>query len=441
MFEETSYPTPHDVAAERHVISCMLQDCQVIDEVRRLCSATDFYDSRHQVIVSAIYDLANAQHGQGVDLITLSDELNRREQLDEIGGQGFLGQMASVNLLPTHAGHHARIIRLKAIQRRVQQVAQTIFREACNPQDPDRLLEFCESQVLRIADSYEATDLCSLKEALHLLLDRSDRLQRGEINRRYTGFAELDSIARLANGQLVIIAARTSVGKSLLGIQLARQINTHSSVKLPSLIASLEMRREEIAARLVSAFGNVPTDVASVERVLNLPEVERLMQGVRHLENEQIFIIDSGMQTVSSIASHARRLKRRHGLGMLMVDYLQLIQCEVNRSRSRAEALGEVSGSLKRLAQELDCPVIALCQLNRETDDTEEPQLRHIRESGSIEQDADMVWMLWRAAQDVYDPNLDQMIYLKVAKNRQGPTGTIQLLHRKEYMRFEPSLV
>lgn len=430
---------PQDRLAEQELIRSMLHHNQVIDDIRSLIQADDFYDGRHRIIVQAIFDLSDTRLGQGIDLITLSDELHRQQLVDAAGGMSYFAELAHLALHHAHATHYAKIVKCKAVQRKLQHAAQSIFREASCPSDPDQLLSFCEQQIQRISDNQKTSDTKPLKEALHVLLDRSEAKLQGKIVRRYTGISELDTMVKLNDGQLIIIAARTAVGKSLLGIQLAKQIMDHASAEEAVFIASLEMQSDEIASRLVSAFGEVPTDVSAVERVLNKLEVKQLCDAVRKLESDKIFINDAGNQTLASIASDARRLKRIHGLGLIVVDYLQLVTCEQNRSKTRAESLGEVSRSLKRLAKELHCPVIALCQLNREAGDYEEPQLRHIRESGNIEQDADMVWLLWRDDRTCHDPSDDQMIYLKVAKNRQGPTGTIQLLHRKQFMRFEDS--
>ncbi|MFT3881802.1 MAG: DnaB-like helicase C-terminal domain-containing protein [Gemmatales bacterium] len=428
---------PHDTDAEKELLSCMLRDNRVIDEVRGLICHSDFFDRRNVVIAECINALASRQAGSGVDFITLKDELATRHLEQECGGWGYLAELVSTSLHSAHALHYAQIVRQKSIQRQVIHKLQSMFREAFNPAEPDTFLDWCEQQILQIRDLHANAETKPLIQALHTLLDRADQQYRGGIERRYTGFHELDGMVKLSAGQLIIIAARTAVGKSLLGIQLAKQISNLASGRKAVFIASMEMDSTEIASRLIAAFGSVPTDVACVERLLNRIESKQLHDAVVQLESCPLFINDSGTQTVNSIAAEARRLNRKHGLGLIVVDYLQLVDCQSNRNKSRAELLGEVSSGLKRLAKELQCPVIALCQLNRETSDHEEPELRHIRESGSIEQDADMVWLLWREATNSTDPNLDQTVYLKVAKNRQGPTGTIKLLHRKEFMRFD----
>lgn len=432
-----AFEPPCDLEAEQELVSCMLQNNQIIDEVRTQVSADDFHDLCNQVIVQSMYAMAEKCNGHGIDFVTLRNELATKEQLVAAGGDRYLSELVRVSRHTANAIYYAKIIRQKSVQRQLQLVAQEILREASNPADPEGLLDHCEQRILAIRDKHAVTTTKPVREGLHSLLDRADMLYQGGIVRRRTGLIELDGIVKLSPGQLIILAARTSVGKTLFGIQLAKQISEHSSSSEAVFIASLEMQCEEIASRLVSAFGNVPTDVACVERLLNKPEAEQLNRAVTQLENEMIFINDSGTQTVAFIAAEARRIKRKYGLGLVVVDYLQLIKCESSRTKTRAEALGEVSSGLKRLAKELQCPIIALCQLNRETGDNEEPELRHIRESGSIEQDADMVWMLWRKAGESSDPNQDQIVFLKVAKNRQGPTGIIQLIHRKEYMRFD----
>ncbi|MBL8821959.1 MAG: replicative DNA helicase [Planctomycetia bacterium] len=431
---------PHDLEAEKELIRSILVNNQVLDDVRRLISPNDFYDYRHQLIMRAILNLADRQASTGIDLITLTHELEREGQQKELGGWQYLHELADLALHSVHATHYARIVSEKSIQRMLLQAAQSIHREASYPSDPEQLLEHSEQLILRIRDASNASEIKPLQVGLHKLLDRADEQCSGKIERWYTGFQELDSLVKLSAGKLIIIAARPSVGKSLLATQLAKQISDHASGRRAVYLSSLEMEDEEIAARFVASFGNVPMDVASVERVLNRPESEQLSDAVHLLADIPIFINDSGTQSLTTIAADARRLNRKHGLGLVVVDYLQLVTCETNRNKNRAEAMGEISSGLKRLAKELQCPVIALCQLNREADDVSEPQLRHIRESGNIEQDADTVWLLWREAKEVIDPNADQEVFLKIAKNRQGPIGTIKLLHRKEYMRFEELL-
>lgn len=418
---------PHNLDAERAVLGSMLLDPAMIDEVTMHLNHKDFYTHAHQLVYQAILKITERANIASVDLVTLSERMATDKTIDDVGGYAYLAKLYADTPTAVNAPFYARIVKAMSIRRQLIYAASEIQREAYDPSDPDTLLDTCEKLVLSIRET-RRSEVKTLQECADQVLDRVDQVSQGREIGVKTGLIDLDGLVLLKPEELVIVAARPSVGKSILGHQIAMHISLQA---MCVFFASVEMPGIDIAARILSSAGSIDSTVTAGRRQATPTESEQLAQAYAGVANLQFWIDDSPYQTVQNIAASARRLHRQHKLSLIVVDYLQLIAIEKNKNQTRAEALGEVSRGLKRLARELHLPVLALAQLNRDADG--EPELHMIRESGDIEQDADLVIMPWRDK----DPSHTNLIHLKVAKHRNGPIGTVDVFHRKEFVRFD----
>lgn len=430
-------PTEHlyDLGAEQNMIKLMLHDNSIIDIASCMVCVDDYFDSRHQILAERIYALAERVPVQRVDFLTLKDELLSLDLIELVGGLEYLEQFATE---PDATFFRIEeVIRLKSMQRKLLQAARTIYDHVFKRKHPYELLDHCEKTILQVRDRRNVVKPKQLEVELHNLAELDADLQDNTKERRITGLKDLDRMMLLGGSQLIVLAANTSVGKTTLGLQLCTIFNKDFLGRMSVFIVSMEMKAHDIASRLVAASGNVTSEVSHFMRVASPDESQQLAKVITELSKVPIYVCDSGYQTTSTIAAQARRLNRVQPLGLIIVDYLQLVGQETKTNRTRADDLSEVSADLKRLSSELNCPVIVISQLNCGASGNEEPQLSHLKECGSIEQDADMVWFLWRESLECSDPNVDQHVFLKVAKNRHGPVGTIKLIHRKEFVRLD----
>jgi replicative DNA helicase len=426
MIAATQVP-PHNLDAERSVLGAMLLDPAMIDEVTLHLNHKDFYQHAHQLIYQTILKITERSSVSSVDLVTLSERIAADKLAEQVGGYGYLAKLYDETPTAANAPFYARIVKAMSVRRQLIYAAAEIQREAFDPSDPDGLLDHCEKLILTIRET-RRTEIKTLEECAGQVLDRVDQVGQGKTIGVKTGLMDLDGLILLKPEELVIVAARPSVGKSILGHQIAMNF-CHQAMSV--FFASVEMPGIDIAARILSSAGSIDSTVTAGRRPPTLKEAEQLSEAYTAVSNLQFWIDDSPYQTVQNIAASARRLHRQHKLALIVVDYLQLIAIEKSKNQTRAEALGEVSRGLKRLARELHLPVLALAQLNRDADG--EPELHMIRESGDIEQDADIVIMPWRDK----DPMHSSLIHLKIAKHRNGPIGTVDVFHRKEFVRFD----
>jgi replicative DNA helicase len=427
---------PHDEAAEQGVLGGMLLSADAVADVVEMLRAKDFYLPRHAMIFDAIIKLFSG--GEPTDVLAVGAELDRQDQVSRVGGLPYLHTL--INAVPTaaNAGYYAAIVAQKAITRRVIEAGTRIVQLGYGPvEDAADLVDAAQSTVFDVAAQQLNHDVSWLHDLLEPTFNEIEAIKSndGHTSGVPTGFLELDKLTNgLHPGQLIIIAARPAVGKSTLALDLAR----HAALvyRRPAVFFSLEMSRSELVMRLLSAVGRVP-----LQRIRNGQITDddwvRLGRHMDVLGTAPLYLDDSPNLTITEIRAKARRLKQRHGLALIVVDYLQLMNSH-KRVESRQQEVAEMSRSLKILSKELAVPVVALSQLNRnpESRADKRPMLSDLRESGAIEQDADLIIMLHR--EDMYEPESPRAgeADLIVTKHRNGATGSIAVAFQGQYSRF-----
>ena len=431
---------PQNLDAEASLLGAILIDVDAIVRIADKIAAYDFYDGRHQRIYEAMQKLYE-KHSP-IDVLTLSNHLKDNGLLDTIGGAAYLTELT--NYVPTaaHAENYADIVAQKAIRRRLIKASQDItglgFDESKAVQE---LIEEAETQLFQVSQQHVKQDISSIEDILAESFERLDDLHKdkGKIRGVPTGFKDLDNIlAGLQRSDLIILAARPSMGKTALSLNLAHSVATKANQ--PVLVFSLEMSKEQLVDRMLSMESGV--DAWNI-RTGNLSDAdfEKIGQAMGTLSEAPIYIDDSPGITVSDMRTKARREQHQRQLGLIVVDYLQLMSggSRFGGDGNRVQEISEISRGLKAVARELNVPVLALSQLSRsvESRSPQIPQLADLRESGSIEQDADVVAFIYR--EDYYNPDTDRKnitdIFIK--KHRNGPTGNIELYFDKEKQRFK----
>lgn len=428
---------PQNLDAEMSLLGAILIDEDVLADISDKVRADDFYDKRHNLIFGGMMRLY--EHHRPVDLLTLSEELKKKDELEIIGGSAYLSELT--NYVPTaaHAAAYADLVVQKALRRRLihasSGIAELGYDEDTNIQE---LLERAETELFSVSDTNLKQDLVSLEQILTESFDRMEELHRdgGKLRGVRTGWRDLDNMtAGLQRSDLIILAARPAMGKTTLVTNLA--YNVASKEKQAVLFFSLEMSKEQLVDRMLA-------DAAAVDawniRTGNLSDddFERISQAMGEMAEAPLFIDDTPGLTVLEMRTKARRQAHTHPLGLIIVDYLQLMQGSGRSDGNRVQEVSEISRGLKLIARELNVPVIALSQLSRsvETRSPQVPQLSDLRESGSIEQDADIVAFIYREA--YYNPDTDRqnITDLIIAKHRNGPVGKVELYFHPERLRF-----
>jgi len=428
---------PQNLDAERGVLGAILLDNDVLHDVIAILSIDDFYRDAHQVVYRAIRDMYD--EGKAVDAVTLADELVRRGQYKQIGGDDLLAEIANSVPHAANARYHADIVRQKSVSRQLIQTSTDLIRDGySNMFTSQQLLDTAEAKIFAIREDQIKGELHELKVVLEQAMTRiSTRAEeKHPVSGVSSGFIDLDDVTNgFHSDQLIILAARPSMGKTAMALNICDHaaINT----KVPTLLVSLEMGRLEIGERLLCARSRVDGHKLRTGRGLDYRELNKLGKAFGEMQSSPIFIDDTPARNMLEIMAMARRLKLRQDIGMIVIDYIQLIDAEEQRD-SRQEQIAKISRRLKTLARELRIPVIALSQLNRAVENREDrrPRMADLRESGAIEQDADIVLLLHRP--EYYDAN-DQpgIAEVIVAKNRSGPTGTVKMTFVKNLTRFE----
>lgn len=429
---------PQNVDAEVSLLGAVLIDEDVLTRVTDIINDDDFYDKRHRAIFSAMLHLYEMH--KPVDLLTLSDELKKKDELEMIGGMNYLTELT--NMVPTaaNAEHYAEIIVQKAMRRRLIKAAGDIAEMGYEEdQVVSELLEKAEAEIFAVSDKSLRNDLVSLEQILAESFDRLDELHKDKSKIRGvpTGYRDLDKMtAGLQRSDLIILAARPAMGKSTLALNLA--YNVASQAKQSVLVFSLEMSKEQLVDRMLADASGV--DSWNI-RTGNLSDedFEKLSTAMGEMAEAPIFIDDTPGVSVLEMRTKARREAHNHPLGLIIVDYLQLMSGSGrNGSDNRVQEVSEISRGLKLIARELNVPIIALSQLSRsvENRNPQIPQLADLRESGSIEQDADIVMFIYR--EDYYKPDTDRqhITDLILAKHRNGPTGKVELYFHPERLKF-----
>ncbi len=431
---------PQNIEAEASLLGALLIDSDAIVKVADIVTADDFYDERHRRIFEATIQLYE-KHSP-IDVLTLSDQLKAVGMLDVVGGSAYLSELT--NFVPTaaHAERYAEIIAGKAMRRRLikasQQIANLGQDEAINLQE---VVEGAETSLFEVSQRHVKQDISSIEDILSTSFDRLDELHKdkGKLRGVPTGYRDLDNIlAGLQASDLIVLAARPSMGKTALALNLAHSVALKA--KMPVLMFSLEMSKEQLVDRLLASEAGVN---AWNLRTGNLTDsdFEKIGQAMGSLSEAQIYIDDSPGITVSDMRTKARREAHQHPLGLVIVDYLQLMSGGNTRyggDGNRVQEISEISRGLKGIARELHVPVLALSQLSRsvESRSPQIPQLADLRESGSIEQDADVVAFIYR--EDYYNPETENKNITKILikKHRNGPTGEVDLYFDREKQRF-----
>jgi len=431
---------PHNLEAEESVLGSMMLSSDAIADVVEIVQPVDFYRSANGSIFQTLREIYG--RGDPVDAITAVEELKRRNLLAEVGGHLYISELVERVPTPAAAASYARIVAETALMRRLISAAGDIMEMAFSPTDePERVADEAEQRIYDVARRDEKDQVASLRELVDQAMTDLEKLQNREsaFAGVPTGFRDVDGLlSGMQAGNLLVVAARPGVGKSSFVTNLARNVSVDA--QQPVAMFSLEMSRWEIGMRLLCAEARVPWDLIRNKRVA-AEDWSRIAQAADTLHEAPLFIIDSGNVTLVDIRAKARRLAaRRQGLGLIIVDYLQLMS-HTRRVDNRQQEIAEISRGLKMLAKELSIPVIAVSQLNRDPERRQDkrPQLSDLRESGAIEQDADVVMFIHR---DDADPAKKGLADLIVAKHRNGPTDTIPLTflpHLTQFRNFQPA--
>ncbi len=427
--------SPHNLDAEESLIGAMLLSRDAIASALERCGASDFYKPSHAQIFSSITSIFN--RGEPVDAVTVADELRRAGVIDDIGGAAVLVGLQSNTPAISNASRYAGIVEEHALLRRLIGVANEIAELGYSlPEDVTAAVDKAESMVFEVAQRRTVDSVAQISDLLGATLDRLEQLvDRGEeITGVPTGFTDLDRLtAGLQPSNLVVIGARPSMGKTALALTAA----TYAAMNgLPVLFFSLEMSHLELAQRVLSSEARVDATRMRNGRLLD-SDYTKITNAISRLGSAPLHIDDNPNVTVMDIRARARRMKSREGLGLVVIDYLQLMSGR-GSAESRQVEISEISRGLKILARELDIPVIALSQLSRslESRADKRPMLADLRESGAIEQDADVVMFIYR--DEKYEPETEKRgsAEIIIAKHRSGPTGTVELAFVENYARF-----
>ena len=426
---------PQDVAAEQSVLGGMLLSKDAIADVVEVLHGADFYRPAHQVIFDCILDLYG--RGEPADAITVSAELTRAGDLARVGGAPYLHTLVAGVPVAANAGYYAGIVREKAILRRLIDAGTKIVQIGYAAEGQvDDVVDRAQAEVYAVTDKRTSEDYAPLADIMELTIDELEAIgnRDGAMAGVPTGFTELDELTNgLHGGQMVVVAARPAIGKSTLGLDIARSASVKH--RLCSVIFSLEMSRTEITMRLLSAESKIQLNSMRNGKMRD-DDWNRLVRTMSEVSEAPLFIDDSPNLTMMEIRAKARRLKQRHDLRLIVIDYLQLMSSG-KKVESRQLEVSEFSRQIKLLAKELDVPVIAISQLNRGSEQrtSKRPMLSDLRESGSIEQDADLVILLHR--EEIYDRSVREgEADLIVAKHRNGPTRDVVLAFQGHYSRF-----
>ncbi|MDX1749683.1 MAG: replicative DNA helicase [Methylophaga sp.] len=434
---------PHSVEAEQSVLGGLMLDNSAWEQVSDLLVDQDFYRHDHQLIFRGIAELM--EQANPVDVITLAEWHNQRGELDKVGELAYLGALARNTPSAANIKAYASIVRERSILRQLIQIGNNIANMAFTPEgrNSEEMLDTAERRVFEIAEkgAKRGGGFIQVKDVLSKVVDKIDTLfeQDSGITGLPTGFIDFDDqTSGLQPADLVIIAGRPSMGKTTFAMNIAENAAIHS--KQPVAVFSMEMPADSLAMRMLSSLGRIDQHRLRTGR-LNDDDWPRLTSAIALLNEAPLFIDDTGGLTPSELRARARRLKREHGLSLIIVDYLQLMSGSANgrQAENRTNEISEISRSLKALAKELNVPVIALSQLNRSLEQrpNTRPVMSDLRESGAIEQDADIIVFIYR--DEVYNEDSAEKgkAEIIISKQRNGPIGTVALTFQGKYTRFE----
>jgi len=428
---------PQNVDAEMSLLGAALIDEDTMTAVSDVVNPDDFYDKRHQEIFNHMMKLYEAN--RPIDLLTLSDSLRKSKVIDSVGGASYIAELANFVATAANAKHYADIIRHKSIRRKMMKASTEIIEASYDETDAiENLIAFAEKEVMQVSEKSHSDDLVKIESILSESFDRLDELSsnKSKIRGVPTGFRDVDNkLAGLQDSDLIILAARPAMGKSTLAMNIAHNIAVNN--KKTVLYFSLEMSKEQLVDRVLAAEAGI--DAWNI-RTGNLKEgdFDKLGHAMGVLSEASLYIDDTPAITATEMRTKSRRIAHKEDVGLIVVDYLQLMSSS-GRNDGRVNEITEISMGLKQLARELDVPVIALSQLSRTVESRTPPipQLSDLRDSGSIEQDADIVMFMYR--DDYYNPDNSTkpgITDLLIKKHRNGPTGQVELFFDSKHLRF-----
>lgn len=435
---------PQALEAEQSILGSMMLDNRVIDEISSELETRDFYRSDHQAIFSEIVRLD--EKGEAADVVTVSESLTNLGELEKVGGLAYLGTLAKNTPNTGNVKSYAKIVRERAILRRLIESANDIIQKAYQPdgKQPEEILDFAESVIFEIAkNNHEAK--AGFRKIDGLLAEAVDKIEelfktKQTVTGVPTGFVDLDTkTTGLQGGDLVIVAGRPSMGKTSLAMNLVEYAAINQN--LPVAVFSMEMPGAQLATRMLASLSRVNSTRLRTGQ-LNNDDWPKLTSAMSLLQDKHIYIDDTPALSPLEVRTRARRLaaEHEHGLGMIMIDYLQLMRgSDSANNENRTLEISNITRSLKGLAKELDCPIVVLSQLNRSLEQrpNKRPIMSDLRESGAIEQDADLIMFIYR--HEVYEEDTDQkgIAEVIIGKQRNGPIGTVKLTFLGEFTRFE----
>lgn len=429
---------PQNVDAEKSLLGAVLIDDEVLADITEHVNPSDFYEKIHGIIFGGMMRLYEKH--RPVDLLTLTDELKRKKELEIVGGSSYLTELTTYVPTAAHAESYAEIVKQKSIRRRLIKASGDISELGYDEEtSTDELLQRAEAEIFSVSDQTLKQDVTSLESILNDSFERLEELHKnkGQLRGIRTGYRDLDNLtAGLQRSDLIILAARPAMGKTTFVTNLAYNVATIA--REPVLFFSLEMSKEQLVDRMLADASGV--DAWNI-RTGNLSDEDfsKLSEAMGEMAEAPIYIDDTPGLTVLEMRTKARRISHEQPLGLIIVDYLQLMQGSGRGDGNRVQEVSEISRGLKLIARELNVPLIALSQLSRsvESRSPQIPQLSDLRESGSIEQDADIVSFIYRPGYYEPDnPEFDNITDLIIAKHRNGPTDKVQLYFHPERLRF-----
>lgn len=429
---------PQNIEAEQSVLGSLLIDKEAIVKVADLLMPEDFYNPAHGEIFKTMLELY--EHRQPIDILTLKTRLHEKGTLKDVGGASYLAELTNQVPTASHVVDYGRIVKEKRVLRDLIKASAEITEDVFQPdKDTETLLDSIEQKILAISQKTMPKNFIHIKDELKNAYERIEKLHEGKGALRGipTGFDDLDNIlSGLQRSDLVVVGARPSLGKTAFVLDIVRNAALKSN--LPIGVFSLEMSREQVIDRLIAAESQVPLWRLRTGRITDELEFAMIQNSLDRLSQVNIFIDDTPSPNILQIRSMARRLQVEHGLGLIVVDYLQLVMPRSGSSDNMVQQVTEISRGLKALSRELEVPVLAVSQLSRAVDrrDYRVPQLSDLRESGSIEQDSDVVLFIYRKDRDKIEvaPEEQNIAQINVAKHRNGPLGSVNL-------RFDPERV
>ncbi len=429
---------PYSAEAEQAVLGAMIMSREAIQSASEILIPEDFYQQKFAILYSTILELTN--EGKVVDIVTLQDRLKTKDVPQDMSSLSFISQIARSVPTAANVRHYADIVKEKAIKRRLIAAAEKIENQCyLDREDLDSVLDSSEKQVFEISQNRRTSEFENIRDVVLRAIDNIEAASKskGSVTGVATGFYELDyKLAGLQNSDLILLAARPSMGKTALALNIAEHVVT--KLRVPTAFFSLEMSKVQLVNRLISMDSRVQAQSIRTGQLTD-NDWTAITDSARKLSGSTLFIDDTPSISVSELRSKCRKLKLEHGLGLIIIDYLQLMTATTGKaSESRQQEISEISRSLKAIAREVNCPVLALSQLSRAVEGRPDkrPMLSDLRESGAIEQDADVVMFIYRDEYYNHDSEKKGIAEVIIGKQRNGPTGTVELGAQLEYTRF-----